>query len=138
MELTLELGKILADSPASNGVLVTLSIVVFLMWLKNKKALIEEKKSDREVQSEQVESLMQQLKLLSEELDKTRKQLHELHDQNVILMGQLRSANQRISELEVLIGHAPHHVVEHEHAPIKEIHVSDVENLVFPFSLVPK
>jgi predicted nucleic acid-binding Zn-ribbon protein len=46
---------------------------------------------------------MAQIELLSDELEKTRQQLTELHNQNIELMKQLREANHRISELEMLL-----------------------------------
>ena len=46
---------------------------------------------------------MEQIEMLSDELSKTREQLTNLHEQNINLMAELRNANRRIGELEVLI-----------------------------------
>ena len=100
MELALDLGNILQHLPASLSFIVSLGILILGVWLKIKKTDVEEKKNQSDIQIAQVESLMQQIKLLSDELDRTRKQLSDLHIQNLELMEQLREANKRIGELE--------------------------------------
>lgn len=100
MELALDLGNTLQHLPASLSFIVSLGILILGVWLKIKKTDVEEKKNQSDIQIAQVESLMQQIKLLSDELDRTRKQLSDLHIQNLELMEQLREANKRIGELE--------------------------------------
>lgn len=100
MEQIFDLGKTLQRLPASLSFITSLGILILGVWLKIKKADAEEKKNESDIQIAQVESLMQQIKLLSDELDRTRKQLSDLHLQNLELMEQLREANKRISELE--------------------------------------
>lgn len=103
MELTLDIGNTLQHLPTSLSFIASLGILTLGLWLKIKKSDVEEKKSESEIQIAQVESLMQQIKLLSDELDRTRKQLTELHLQNLELMEQLREANRRIGELELVL-----------------------------------
>lgn len=100
MELALNLGNTLQHLPASLSFIASLGILILGVWLKIKKTDVEEKKNESDIQIAQVESLMQQIKLLSDELDRTRKQLSDLHLQNLELMEQLREANKRIGELE--------------------------------------
>lgn len=107
MDLSVDLGTLLSNIPSSLSLIVTLSMLVFGFWIKNKTADSEEKNTNRAIQTKQVESLIQQIQLLSDELDKTRKQLSELHGQNIDLMGKLRDANRRISDLESTLSRAP-------------------------------
>ncbi len=109
MELALDLGNTLQHLPASLSFIVSLGILILGVWLKIKKTDVEEKKNQSDIQIAQVESLMQQIKLLSDELDRTRKQLSDLHIQNLELMEQLREANKRIDELERALAQAYRH-----------------------------
>ena len=109
MDRTFDLGNTLQHLPASLSFIVSLGILILGVWLKIKKTDAEEKKNESDIQIAQVESLMQQIKLLSDELDRTRKQLSDLHLQNLELMGQLREANKRISELERALAHTSCH-----------------------------
>lgn len=68
-----------------------------------KKTKIDEYTSAGTVQHQQIESLMDQVRLLSEELSKARMQLSEIHSQNIKLMVQIRESNLRIQELEDII-----------------------------------
>lgn len=99
MELTLDVGSTIQHLPTT-GLVASFVILFLTLWLKIKKTDVEEKKSESEIQLALVENLMQQIKLLSDELDRTRKQLTDLHLQNLELMRQLRKANRRIGELE--------------------------------------
>ena len=103
MDFTIDIVKMISNFPASINLSLSLLILAIILWLKIKKAIIEEKKSENDIQIAQIESLMQEIKLLSDELDKTRKQLSDLHLQNLELMEQLREANKRISELELAL-----------------------------------
>lgn len=77
--------------------LIVLGVGAFL-WIK--KTNIQEVTSVGTLQHQQIEGLMQQVQLLSDELSKARKQLAEIHEQNVSLMQQVRDSNKRIQELE--------------------------------------
>lgn len=74
-----------------------LSILLMYLFMNYKKI----DREDKEFQNSRIHQLMDQIKLLSSELEDTRKQISDLHEQNIELMGQLRSANVRISELEI-------------------------------------
>jgi hypothetical protein len=74
-----------------------LSILLMYLFMNYKKI----DQSDKEFQNSRMHQLMDQIKILSAELEDTRKQISELHEQNIELMGQLRVANLRISELEI-------------------------------------
>ena len=104
MEITLSIADILQNLierlPAAASLFLSLCVVAFGFWLKFKKSGTDNKVSENNIQIAQVESLMKQINLLSSELDRTRKQLTELHEQNIELMSELREANRRISELE--------------------------------------
>ncbi len=100
MELTLDIGNTLQHLPTSISLVASVGALFFGVWLKTKKINVEDKVSSSNIQVMQVESLMKQINLLSDELDKTRQQLTDLHLQNVQLMAQLREANKRIGELE--------------------------------------
>jgi len=94
---------ILEKLPTSYTLTVTLLAIIATLWIKYKKVVSEEKETDNSIRNVQVESLVQQITLLSSELEKTRTQLKELHDQNLELMTELRNANKRIGELEVAL-----------------------------------
>lgn len=97
----LDIIKIFPQFPTSLSLVISVLILAISIWLNIKKISTEDKKSENEIQVAQVESLMHQIKILSEELDKTRKQLSFLHKENIELMDKLREANRRISELEL-------------------------------------
>ena len=107
MELTLDIGSTLQHLPTTASLVASFVILILGLWLKIKKSDVEEKKNESDIQIAQVDSLMQQIKLLSDELDRTRKQLTDLHLQNLELMEQLREANKRIGELERALAHTP-------------------------------
>jgi hypothetical protein len=48
---------------------------------------------------------LEQVAFLSEELTKARKQLAEIHEQNIKLMEEVRESNKRIQELERMLEH---------------------------------
>lgn len=89
--------------PPSASVFLSLVAIFVAFMLQRKKINIEEKTSISTTQKQQIETLMAQITLLSDELEKTREQLTELHNQNIELMTQLREANRRIGELEALL-----------------------------------
>jgi uncharacterized coiled-coil protein SlyX len=64
---------------------------------------VEEKTSAGSFQVKQIETLMSQIVMLSDELTKTRTQLSAMHEQNLKLMEELREANHRIGELEKML-----------------------------------
>lgn len=77
--------------------LIILGAGAFL-WMR--KTNIQEVTSVGTLQHQQIEGLMQQVKMMSEELTKARAQLSEIHEQNGLLMKQIRDSNKRIQELE--------------------------------------
>jgi K+/H+ antiporter YhaU regulatory subunit KhtT len=89
--------------PASASILVSVVAILVAFVLQRKKINIEEKTSISSTQQQQIQTLMNQITFLSEELEKTREQLTDLHNQNIELMTQLREANRRIGELEALL-----------------------------------
>lgn len=82
---------------------VALAVLGFGAYLFLRKTEIEEVTSAGVLHTTQIESLMQQVKLLSEELTLARTQLKEIHDQNIALMQQVRDSNKRIQELEDML-----------------------------------
>jgi Tfp pilus assembly protein PilO len=106
MEMTLELGSIFKDLPTLVSVVLSLAALAVTGWLHFRKVNIEDKTSSSSVHERQVKSLIEQIDQLSDDLKEARNQLAEIHNQNVELMKQLRSANHRIAELEVVIQEA--------------------------------
>lgn len=95
-----EFTQILNSLPVAVSVGISL-IAIGLTWFLNyKKVDVEDKSAFNNVQQQQVKSLMDQIELLSRELQLAREQLAGLHNQNIQLMEQLRLSNRRISELE--------------------------------------
>lgn len=94
------------NSGSTNTVSIAISLIALLSgaWFYFKKTKIEEYTSVGTLQHQQIESLMAQVKLLSEELSKARVQLSDIHEQNIKLMQQIRDSNSRIQELEDLLG----------------------------------
>jgi peptidoglycan hydrolase CwlO-like protein len=107
MEFAITTENIIGNTPIVLSSFTSLLALAIASWLKFRKVDIEEKTSVGSSQAKQVELLMAQIDMLSEELTKTRKQLSELHEQNVQLMEELRSANRRIGELEILLDKRP-------------------------------
>lgn len=89
----------------SGAVSLTLSAIALAagIILYFKKTKIDEYTSVGTLQHQQIDSLMAQVKLLSDELTKAREQLSEIHEQNMKLMVQVRESNTRIQELEDLL-----------------------------------
>lgn len=103
MELAVEILKLMKELPVAVSVILSLGAAVIVGFAHYRKIDIANKTSSSSIQEQQIESLMKQIKLLSEELTQARHQLTEIHNQNIKLMEQLRSANQRIGELEIAI-----------------------------------
>lgn len=103
MELSLNAGSVLETLPTALSVSGSVLFLIVGLWLRLRKTNLEGRKTESDVHLAQVESLMSQVRLLSEELNQTREQMNVLHHQNLELMGQLREANRRIGELEVLL-----------------------------------
>ena len=99
------LDKLIGDMPTAISAMISAAAIVLLFILNRRKVDIEENTSLSAATARQVDSLMAQIVLLSNELEKTREQLTVLHDQNIELMTALRAANRRIGELETLIEH---------------------------------
>lgn len=107
MELSLNAGSILDNLPPVLSVVGSVLFLAVGVWLRWRKTHVDERRTESDVHLAQVESLMNQVRMLSEELIQTRVQMNELHTQNLELMGQLREANKRIAELEILLGATP-------------------------------
>lgn len=103
MEISLNAGSILDNLPPLLSLATSVAFLAVGIWLKMRKTHVDERKTESDVHLAQIESLMSQVRMLSEELNHTRVQMSELHDQNLALMSQLREANMRIAELEVLL-----------------------------------
>ena len=101
--MTLSIDQLLSNTPAVISGVSGLLSLIFAAWLRWRNVDIEEKTSAGTFQVKQIETLMMQITLLSDELTKTRTQLSEMHEQNITLMTELRSANHRIGELELLL-----------------------------------
>lgn len=83
--------------------IMAFGILLIAGYMFLRKTSIEEVTSAGALHTQQIESLMQQVKLLSEELTLARTQLKEIHDQNIALMQQVRDSSKRIQELEDLL-----------------------------------
>lgn len=103
MELIKELFTLFAHLPTAISIFMSGIALVLVWWMNHRKVDIEEKTSSSSIHERQMQSLMKQIELLSEELEKTRQQLNDLHQQNIELMTQLREANRRIGELETML-----------------------------------
>lgn len=95
--------QFIKNLPPVASLFLSLLAIGIAFYLQKSKINIEKKTSITNAQQKQIDSLMQQITLLSDELGKTREQLSDLHNQNVELMTQLREANRRIGELETLL-----------------------------------
>lgn len=95
--------QFIKNLPPTASLFLSLLAIGIAFYLQKSKINIEKKTSITNAQQKQIDSLMQQITLLSDELGKTREQLSDLHNQNVELMTQLREANRRIGELETLL-----------------------------------
>ena len=91
----------------SSGASFLISLIALILgaWLYFRKTNIDSVTSVGALQQNQIKSLLEQIEFLSTELAKARKQLAEIHEQNVHLMEQIRDSNNRIQELEVLLGY---------------------------------
>lgn len=103
---TLILAAFESLNSGSSGIftsLLSLAVLGLGGYLFLRKTEIEEVTSAGALHTQQIESLMQQVKLLSEELTMARTQLKEIHEQNIALMQQVRDSALRIQELEDLL-----------------------------------
>ena len=91
------------DAPTFLSVTMSAITLGLFFWYHKRKSDIDEKNATNNAAKQQIEVLIHQLEVLSDELTEARKQLAEIHAQNIKLMEQLRKANIRISELEVLL-----------------------------------
>lgn len=103
MDFTKYALEIFKDAPTFISVGMSMITLGLLFFYHKRKNDIEEKGVEGSAHKQQIEVLMQQIELLSEELTQARTQLAQIHEQNIRLMEQLRKANIRISELEVLL-----------------------------------
>lgn len=79
---------------------IVLIVLITALCLKERQALITEHKLVVETNSISSKNLMDHINILNNELEKTRVQLTDLHNQNLELMEKIREANKKISELE--------------------------------------
>lgn len=102
---TLILGALtkLSAAPGVLPIIVSLAVLIFGAIVLSRKTLIEENTSAGAIHTQQIDTLMAQVKMLSDELTLARKQLHDIHDQNMDLMKQVRDSNIRIQELELAV-----------------------------------
>lgn len=91
------------DFPETISVGLAILALIVAVYLFTKKSGIEEITSNNAIQTIQVKTLLDQVHFLSDELDKARRQLDEIHQQNIHLMEQLRESNRKIQELELFI-----------------------------------
>jgi septal ring factor EnvC (AmiA/AmiB activator) len=106
MEMTIDVGTMFSNLPTTVSVLFSLIALAVTGFLHFRKVNIEDKTSSSSVHERQVKSLIEQIEQLSSDLTEARKQLQEIHNQNIELMKQLRNANHRIAELEIVIQEA--------------------------------
>lgn len=104
----IEILKLIQGLPVAVSIALSAAAVSIVGYAILKKFDITDKTSSSSIHDQQIESLMKQVKLLSEELTLARQQLAEIHNQNIKLMEQLRSANQRIGELELTLQQSKH------------------------------
>lgn len=103
MDFTSLILEFLKDTPSFISVIMS-TVAIFLLFLYHKKKNeIEERSLEETSHKHQIEVLMQEINLLSSELTQARAQLAEIHEQNIKLMEQLRKANMRINELEIIL-----------------------------------
>lgn len=103
MELVTALLGLLQNLPIAISAGISIFAVIIVAYLHYRKVSIEDRNTSSTIQEQQIKSLMEQIKLLSDELMQARTQLHDIHNQNIKLMEQLRDANKRIGELEILL-----------------------------------
>jgi len=103
MELTITLDQVLSNIPTLLSIIGSIVIAIVGTWLKLRNIDIGEKTTAPTYQANQIETLMKQIELFSDELTKARNQIQEMHDHNIELMEQLRIANQKINDLELLL-----------------------------------
>jgi uncharacterized coiled-coil protein SlyX len=103
MEMTLSLDQIINNAPTIVSGVSSVLAILLATWLKMRNVNVEEKTSAGSFQVKQIETLMSQIVMLSDELTKTRTQLSAMHEQNLKLMEELREANHRIGELEKML-----------------------------------
>ena len=92
---------------SSSGVSFLISIAALIGGgiLYFRKTNIEEITSIGTLQQTNIKGMLEQVAFLSEELTKARKQLAEIHEQNIKLMEEVRESNKRIQELERMLEH---------------------------------
>lgn len=103
MEMALNVGSILEKQPSIVGLVLTILIVGVTLLLKWHKETTEGGKVKNDIHLAQIDILMNQIRLLSEELERTRRQLAELQGQNLQLISQLGESNRQIGELEAAL-----------------------------------
>lgn len=92
--------KFLAGTSTNLALLVGAVVLIYLAFFYSNKSNSENTEKISKTQQEQINSLLEQVKFLSEELVKARVQLTEIHELNVQLMGKVRDSSIRIQDLE--------------------------------------
>lgn len=96
-ELMVAAFKMLQGMPAITLVVVIGLLVLFIAYtLRNRQVDVESVTSIGRLQTEQITSMLSQMRSLSEQLNDARKQLAEIHEQNAEL-------RDRVLELEDLL-----------------------------------
>lgn len=90
----------LLSGSGSFSIFLSISALIIGGVLYFRKTNIAEVTSVGELQQKQIEGLLDQVKLLSDELAKARKQLTEIHNLNIQLMENVRENHKQIQELE--------------------------------------
>jgi uncharacterized protein involved in exopolysaccharide biosynthesis len=103
MEITPIVVALIENVPAAVSVGFALVVAFVAFWISWKKLDVEGATSLSTMHNNQIKSLLEQIELLSKELKEAREQLHAIHEQNVLLMEQVRASNRRIGELELLL-----------------------------------
>ena len=92
--------KIITEIPIGVSIILGGIAIAIAIYLNIKKINIEDKTTSSAIQNRQITSLINQIELLSNELEEARDQMNKIHNQNITLMMQLREANQKIGDLE--------------------------------------
>jgi septal ring factor EnvC (AmiA/AmiB activator) len=96
-------GLNLMSNSGGASFLISLAAIIVGGVLYFRKTNIEGVTSIGTLQQEQIKGLMSQIEFLSQQLTSARKQLAEIHEQNVHLMEEVRDSKRRIQELEHML-----------------------------------
>ena len=103
MELMEILMVLIQNVPTTISMVLSVFAISMAIYLNGKKIKNESRSTEIDVHEKQVKLLLSQVEILSKDLATARDQLNIIHNQNIELMKQLRDANARIGELEILL-----------------------------------